>query len=175
MIKGRCCCEERSTVVLRFKREALLYDIRNVAYVESDVRATEDEHARHQTADIGETGNVDRVTRMLNLAFQECVNFIKMYTRVKVGDCNYADDAFGAPEEYVMMLRVPVNFTRGSVMLLKDLIHEYMVSAVLYDWLSITAPEAAAKWGERAEILKNKIGNTAAFGGGMVTLKMQPF
>lgn len=64
-----CCIENEGAklkVKLTFEREQLLYDIKNNAYVESHVMAPETEHAKHMVADVGEEGNVDRVTRVLD-------------------------------------------------------------------------------------------------------------
>lgn len=58
------------TVKLLFKRSELLYDIKNYAYVEGDVMQVNTEHDRHQVQDIGETGNIDRVTKCLTLPMQ---------------------------------------------------------------------------------------------------------
>ena len=70
-----CCVEnEGSTlkVTLTFKRDQLLYDIKNYAYVESHVMPPDTEHAKHMVADVGEEGNVDRVTRVLDLGVSMC-------------------------------------------------------------------------------------------------------
>lgn len=42
-------------VTLVFKREELLYDAENYSFVEGDIMQAEDEHARHQVFDIGQT------------------------------------------------------------------------------------------------------------------------
>ena len=60
------------TVTLTFKRDELLYDIKNMGFVEGDTKKVESEHERHQVMDVGEDGNVDRVTRVLDLTFSEC-------------------------------------------------------------------------------------------------------
>lgn len=82
-----CCTEDRTVVmhVMEFMREELLYDIKNVAYVTGDTLKTDDEHDRHQVIDVGEDGNVDRVTRMMNLAFAEVVEWLSRYTKLEVG------------------------------------------------------------------------------------------
>ena len=69
------------TVKMTFKREELLYDIRNNAYVEGDVMQAKTEHDRHQVQDIGEDGNIDRVTRLLDLAHAECEEALFPYTK----------------------------------------------------------------------------------------------
>ena len=68
-----CCCEDKKNVKLVFRREQLLYDIGNYAFVEGDLLGDDAEHIAHQVKDIVEDGNVDRVTRVLNLAHTECV------------------------------------------------------------------------------------------------------
>ena len=72
------------TVKLLFKRSELLYDIKNYAYVEGDVMQVKTEHDRHQVQDIGETGNIDRVTKVLDLAYAESVEALFPYTKQEV-------------------------------------------------------------------------------------------
>ena len=70
------CCVENDGITLKvtltFKRDQLLYDIKNAAYVESHVMPPDTEHAKHMVADVGEEGNVDRVTRVLDLGVSMC-------------------------------------------------------------------------------------------------------
>ncbi len=40
--------------------------------------------------------------------------------------------------------------SRTTPHLLNKLIHEFMVARVIYDWLSITHPEAARNWLDKA-------------------------
>lgn len=80
------------TVKLTFKREELLYDIRNNAYVEGDVMQVKTEHDRHQVQDIGEDGNIDRVTRVLDLAHAECEEALFPYTKENVEQETEMDD-----------------------------------------------------------------------------------
>lgn len=75
---------KRTKVVsLEFSRKALIYDISNCAYVEGDVMPADDEHSKHQVFDIAEDGNIDRVTRILDLAHAECVEMMYPYTKVE--------------------------------------------------------------------------------------------
>ena len=80
------------TVKMTFKREDLLYDIRNNAYVEGDVMQEKTEHERHQVQDIGEDGNIDRVTRVLDLAHAECEEALFPYTKENVEQESEMDD-----------------------------------------------------------------------------------
>lgn len=72
------------TVKLLFKRSELLYDIKNYAYVEGDIMQVKTEHDRHQVQDIGETGNIDRVTKVLDLAYAESVEALFPYSKQEV-------------------------------------------------------------------------------------------
>ena len=80
------------TVKLLFKRSELLYDIKNYAYVEGDVMQVNTEHDRHQVQDIGETGNIDRVTKVLDLAYAESVEALFPYTKQDVEQVTEMDN-----------------------------------------------------------------------------------
>lgn len=202
------CCNRNNNVtvthVMEFMRDELLYDIKNVAYVVADTLKTEDEHDRHQVFDIGEDGNVDRVTRVMNLSFAEVVEWLQRFTRLEVGrPCNvspngvvtqkegctckgaghhtgseicggnaipsqnkgvpmtmiggYQDNEFEAPEEYMVICRVPGSTSITTLTLLKELIHEYVIECVLEDWLGITAVEVQPIWTAKKEATKEKI------------------
>ena len=161
-----CCSNnkvETREVTLRFLWKALLYDIRNGAYVESDVMKDAGEqrdntHARHVTADIGETGNVDRVRRILGVIHQEVKDLLYPYTKEEVVE-EVISDQPEAPDSYDVVLTVPVTMSRTTMQLLSKLVHEYMVARVLEDWLASTNAEASAVWGEKAEAKKTEISN----------------
>lgn len=160
------------TVKMTFKRAELIYDIRNNAYVEGDVMQAKTEHDRHQVQDIGEDGNIDRVTRLLDLAHAECEEALFPYTKEDVEQETEMDDTptyveptadaegtVADPEvftddttaskptgDYVIRLLVPDEYSKTTVRLIVRYIHEYMVCRVLSDWMSITNPPAAANW-----------------------------
>ena len=134
------------TVTLTFKRDQLLYDIGNYAYVEGDIMHTEDEHDRHQVQDIAQDGNVDRTTRVLNLAFSEVVESTYPYSKRIVGDTTTQDNTLAIPSEYVLQMTVPDDFSQTSVDYMLHNIHEFLVCRVVGDWMSITNPSSAEKW-----------------------------
>ena len=79
-----CFVEESNgtlNAVLGFKREQLMYDIKNYAYIEGSVMDTDSNHNRHMVQDVGEDGNVDRVTRVLNLTVAKCRELLYPYTK----------------------------------------------------------------------------------------------
>lgn len=177
---GKCCCGSvrdggSRRVTLLFDREALLYDIANVAYVEGDVMQTDNAHDRHQVMDIAEQGNVDRVTRVLDLAHSECVEALYPFTKVECDDGAELDDLFGECASYVIVLRVPERFSGTTARLLEQLIHEYMVAMVLADWLGITCPAAAEKWAVKARGALDEVKRKLHWRMGVLTRPLRPF
>ncbi|MBP5545712.1 MAG: hypothetical protein J6X59_00310 [Bacteroidales bacterium] len=180
---GGCCCKDNvilREVRLRFIREQLLYDIKNYAYVEHDIMPETNglpgaiNHARHQTADIGEEGNVDRVSRVLTLVMSEVVDMLYPYTKEAPVE-EEVDDVLQVPISYEMLMRVPDTMSRTTIHYLCNLIHEYMVCRVLADWLLITNPQAASAWQLRAEAAKTEINSAKNQRRGPMVRKMYPF
>ncbi len=173
-----CCCKEytpRKTATLTFRRYELLYDIGNYCWVEGDIMEVEDEHDRHPVIDVLDEGNVDRVTRVLDLTFRQCVELCYPYSKTAVIDNTSLDDVLGETDIYTMTLSLPEDFSQTSVELLENYIHELMVYRVLADWLSITKPDAADNWKAKIEEMKNGIVRTLTFRRKTLTRKMSPF
>ena len=172
------CREEvmrpKKEVTLTFKRSELVYDISNYCYVEGDVMPTEAEHARHQVLDVAESGNIDRVTRMLNLAHAECVEFLYPYTKEEVTDGEMSSD-LAEPEQYEIRLSLPIEFSKTTVNKLTNLLHEYLVCSVVADWLSITKPSASENWTNKLYITKTKIQSTLMSRTKILKRKLKPF
>lgn len=163
-------------VTLTFKRAELLYDAENYSFVEGDIMKADDEHARHQVFDIAAKGNIDRVTRVLNLAHAECVEMLFPYTKDEIADGQEAlNDVLTAPEEYHIVLNLPVGFSLTTVRLLQNLIHEYLVCRVLADWMSITNPGSQENWEEKLRSIKTKIQTSIVSRTGKVRRKLKPF
>ena len=173
-----CCNSQQQTkpVTLTFKRSELLYDAANYSFVEGDIMKADDEHARHQVFDIAERGNIDRVTRVLNLVHAECVEMLFPYTKEEIADGQEAlNDVLTAPEEYHIVLNLPVGFSLTTVRLLQNLIHEYLVCRVLADWMSITNPNSEANWERKFESLRSKIRTSLVSRTGKVRRNCKPF
>ncbi len=155
--------EYTRTVALKFVREELLYDIKNIAYVESDVLPADSEHSRHQVADIGEEGNVDRVTRIMDLAFAAVTELLYPYTKSEVEETEERSDEFQESEVYEIDLLVPDDFSKTTVDYLVRLIHEFVVYRVLADWMSfanLVNTKSAANWEAKASALAEEIDST---------------
>lgn len=142
----------RKRAFVTLYRDELLYDIKNVAFVAGDVREEGETHATHQIQDIGEDGNVDRVTRMMDLAFAKCCMELHPWSR-KDFDCGTErDDIHKERPYYRMELLVPVDFGEPALTYLTRLAHEYIVAWVLLDWMTIADPTAAEAWGAKADL-----------------------
>lgn len=178
-----CCCPnqlslDKKHVTLTFKRKELLYDVQNNAFVEGDIMPDEAEDAKHQVFDVAESGNVDRVTRVLNTAHSECVEMLYPYTKEEIPEGQEALDDILAneiPETYTIVMELPQGFSLTTVKLLEHLIHEYLVCRALADWMSIVKPEAEAKWEKKYEALRESINRAKNNRRGTIRRKVKPF
>jgi len=137
---------------MAFIREQLLYDIANVAYVHADVMPTDDDHARHQVFDVIQDGNIDRVTRILDVAYAEAVELLYPFSKQQLCPLRpyFNDDTLQESDAYIIDLKLPDNFSRTTLELILRYTHEYMVARVLAQWLRIAgAPsDAWQQWYE---------------------------
>ena len=138
---------------LVFLRDELLYDIENYTFVTGDLMPAEDEHLKHQVFDIAQDGNEDLATRVLNLAHAECIESLYPYTKAPCIQDEELDDTLVVPEKYEIELALPKQFSRTTVLLLREFIHDYFVCRVLVEWLGTTCPSAQPFWKERLENL----------------------
>lgn len=147
--------------ILVFNRSQLLYDIKNIAYVEADVIQAEEEHQRHQIFDIAEDGNVDRVTRVMDLAVAKCKEILFPLTKSVVDEMESRDDNLKETQVYYIYLSLPQSFSKTTLDYLSKLIHELIVYTVLVDWLSITDitnESAYQKWANKLSDVITEIG-----------------
>lgn len=154
-----CFLEEKDgtlNAVLGFKRDQLLYDIKNYAYIEGSLMDTESNHNRHMVQDVGEEGNVDRVTRVLNLTVAKCRELLYPYTKNNLHRAKL-DDTLREPPVYGIVLSVPLDFSQTTLYLLEKLIHEYLVCKALSDWLSITNQAKAQVWEAKSKDAQSEI------------------
>lgn len=165
------------TITLNFERDQLMYDISNVCYVTGDVLKTDDEHARHQIIDVTEDGNVDRVTRMLDLAFGEVQQMLSAFTKDAVTDGDITNDEFTETDTYVITLKVPSSIMKVTQNYLEQLIHNLLVDWAVMDWLTFTHPDKneASVWAAKAEDLKSKINAALSARNKRVRIKQHPF
>ena len=163
------------TATMTFKQDDILHDIENYAYVVGDIMQADTEHVRHQVLDICQDGNIERVSRVLNLAYSEVVELLYPYTKVPCEQNTATNNAPTYPAEYVINMELPDSFAQSTVNLLTKLIHEYFVCRILGDWLSITAPAHAGIWEEKLENMRKKIDSAKDHRSGRIRRTLAPF
>lgn len=162
-------------VTLVFYREELLYDIKNCAYIEGHVWGDENQHAQHTLIEIGEEGNVDRVNRILEDVHSSAIEMLYPYTKQEVLAGEVICNRMQTPDKYEIKMMVPVAMSSTTLHLLNKLIHEFMVARVIYDWLSITHPEASQNWYEKSEAACKEINSVKNNRGGVLRRRSYPF
>ncbi|HIT83304.1 MAG TPA: hypothetical protein IAA99_03790 [Candidatus Avibacteroides faecavium] len=177
MIRYHCTKneDEGREMTLVFKRSEIIYDVSNYAYVEADVMPADDDHRRHQVADIAQDGNIDRVTRVLNAAHAECVEMLYPYAKEEIQDEKRLDDVLKEPDVYEIRMNVPRHFSLTTLKMLESMVHEYLVCRVLADWMSITNPAGEAKWERKYTMLRNKMRSSLVSRIAGMRRKMKPF
>ena len=96
--------------VMTFSRRQLLYDVKNYAYIEGSVLETESGHSRHMVQDVGEEGNVDRITRVFDVAIAQCRELLYPYSRHEVRREMFDDKLRDVPV-YGIVVEVPTAFS----------------------------------------------------------------
>ncbi|MGN0875345.1 MAG: hypothetical protein ACI4OZ_09185 [Akkermansia sp.] len=149
--------------MLRFLTGELLYDVRTLAFVEADVTESENVHLRHELADIGEDGNVDRVMRMMRLAVARCADLLSPYAKHEVEDDEARDDVHEEPDAFEIVLSLPDDFSKERLTLLEHAVHEYVVCSVMSDWVGVVCHSNVAlvqAWKDRVENAESEIDGT---------------
>lgn len=141
---------------MSFRREQLLYDIKNYCYIEGHVMETGDGERRHTVQDSGEDGNADRITRVLDLSIAKCRELLYPYARQPLHRRELSDELRETPV-YGIVMEVPEGFSQTTLTLLERLIHEYLVSRSVSDWMSITNPARAEAWAVKAGEAESEI------------------
>lgn len=174
----RCCNQNNAgkvtEAVLEFKRDQLLYDIKNYLFIEGSIMTESPDHVRHTVQDVGEEGNVDRVTRLLWLLHGLATEMLYPYSKRDI-EMDILDDDLEEPPVYEIEMRVPDGFSQTTLDLLERLIHEWMVCRVVMDWLSISHPEKEPIWEKKADTLEGKIRRSLNTRMGRTRIKLHPF
>lgn len=132
-------------VAVILRKEQLLYDIENCCYVEGDIMPEEARHERHMVQDVGQAGNVDRVTRVLDLAHADILERLYPFTQREISH-PLVDDRLRDKPVYGVFLSVPESFSQTTLNLFGKLMHELLVCTAVADWLSITNPQKEETW-----------------------------
>lgn len=170
--------DRTKTVVLAFLRSELLNDLDQYGFVEGDVQRNDADwlkEGKHQTQDITQDGNVDLVTRWLDLKLAWCREALFPYTKDPVMDNVELDDILDETGTYSIIMTVPGDFSDTTATYLEQLIHNLLVWYVLFRWFSITKPEGAAKWLEAEQDAESEIKGALARRCSKVYRRMSPF
>lgn len=170
--------EKTKTLTLKFLRSELLNDLDGYGFVEGDVMRDDAEHlkhGRHQTMDITQDGNINLVTRHLDLALSWCRERLYPYSKSAVGDGVVMDDVLTNTDTYIITLKVPDDFSQSTAEHLEQLIHNILVYYALWHWLSITKPEGSDKWIASANSLIDEVKGALARRCGKVYRRRSPF
>lgn len=133
---------------MKIKRERLIYDIANLAYVIADT-GDYGNHGLHRITDICEDGNRDRVARVLGHAYSHVID--RLASELERPDVHTAHDWSKSIRDYELKFRKDSRLSPQRKIRIVECCREYMVSMVLHDWLSFTFPEGADIWKEKAE------------------------
>lgn len=146
----------KKEVLLIFEREELIYDIRNVCYVEGHILTDVSDEQRHTVQDVGEEGNADIVTRRLDLTHADIVERLYPFTQRDIDNPVIIDKLHEKPVYGIVML-VPDKFSQTTLNLLGKLIHELIVTTTVKEWLRLTNPNKAAIWQDKEEGLLKRL------------------
>lgn len=144
--------KQRKIIEVSLYRKALVYDAENIAFIIGDNMQGGDEKEKSGVMDVGQDGNIDRVTRVLNKSFNELVYALTAYTKEDTMEDCVVDNLFTEPEVYVLKLSVPVAFSKPNMEAVKTAAHEYLVCMSLFDWFTITKKDEAQGYYDRAQM-----------------------
>ena len=134
------------------RKKALIYDISNMAYVIADT-GDDGNHSLHRVRDICEAGNIDRVSRVLGIAYAKILALLSPLIETNCRD--EAKDESAKVHDYPISFRddgeLKYSLSPEKKLKIKELTHEFMVCMVLTDWLEVTFPVAADVWKDRME------------------------
>lgn len=160
------------TVILH--RAELISDIEAQAFIMGDMLPEEQQHTKHLIQDICQPPSLDRTTRMLTVAFHECVAILGAFVK-EAAISERGSDAFVEKQQYSIRLSCPDTITESTLAALPNLLHEFMLWKVLADWTSQILPEQYAACLNRVEESKGSILSVMRKRSKPITLKAHPF
>lgn len=155
---------------IRFKKEALLYDIANISFVIADIHPEINLEALHQLQDVCQGGNLDRVARILGLAFSRVTDIMAPILKHRHPERDVKDRSADV-RDYILIIEesklagnISCHKTGLSGRLsadtgqnIRNIVHEYLVCRVVADRLSVVMPALAGVWREKAAIAEEAL------------------
>ena len=159
-----------------YRREALLQDIADLAFVEADVISERHSpHELHQLLDICEEDNLPLTLRMLGLAFSEVLVILREIC-VSPPPRDTLSDADIPPEDFILPLKEGVPHIMA--IRLKEAVHAFLVAFVLRRIMAMVDTGRAAEWKKHCDdALASMQGGAAAAAAGTETIRrpLSPF
>lgn len=156
---GKTKPKVHKTMVLQ--QEELVQDIRNSAYIVADAVPTENPDDRGRIRDIAELNNRENMFRWMDLAVGMVANFLTLWSARYDRNNTLVSDRYKELPCYHIHMEVPLSFPENTFIYAKDLAHQFIVSKVLYEYLKIVFPDAAAVWKETMDDLEEKLRDVA--------------
>ncbi|MDE6578422.1 MAG: hypothetical protein K2J82_07940 [Muribaculaceae bacterium] len=148
---------------ITFSRDALLADIGNAAYVAADVEeGSTESHRLHQTFDICQEDNIERIDRLLSLAYSEARLRLLPVIAKGSGHRRRLSDVEAEKRDRRLRLCLPENGKEIRAAGIRDAVHEFLIARVVGWWLSVTLPASAGAWKERGDRLGESLEAIAA-------------
>ena len=116
----------------------MIYDIANNAFVVGETIEDAGPHIRHLVQDVVEGQNIDRVCRVMSLAFCRVKDLLRQWV-------------VDVEEEYALRIVVPYGLPRCTIDYWAILAYEYVTASAIADWLGITAKDKAPEWQRKAD------------------------
>ena len=148
----------KKKALLLFSHDELLYDVANIAYVEGHILPDVDPEIVHTLQDIAQEGNRDRVERILDKAHAILTELLYPFTKREI-TTDTLDNRLVERKVFGIGLELPDDFSQTTLNVMERLVHEYLVSDVIQDWLSITITNTQRRdvWIEKREEARIKL------------------
>ena len=109
-----------TTAVIRLSKQRMIYDISNNTFVIGETIEDVGPHAKHLVQDVVEGQNIDRVCRVMSLAFCRVKDLLRQWV-------------MDEEEEYAFRLIVPDDLPRCTIDYWAILAYEYVTASAIAD------------------------------------------
>lgn len=133
------------------KRCELLCTMEEVAFITADAMVNVDEKMRSTIQDLTQEGRIGRVTTCMNKAWGELLHALTAYTKEGLKEDNVGNNHYREPENYSVVLKMPISFSENSIPIVTDTMHAYIVNRTLAQWFAVVKKDEAVIYSSMAE------------------------
>ena len=150
-------CTGKIMALLMFHEEPITDDAYNLAYVQGKAeRNTLDDAGKAIKAlssymSLNDTENEPLIHRFINMAVSNVESEIYNISRFTLRDNVSLDNYLPHKKEFIIEMSLNTDFTDNAVESMRNFIHDYIVSNVLYEWSQITYPKFSEHWSMKKE------------------------